>query len=604
MTTYYPKSGDIRLPSNSNEYSDLYITNTSQTYNNFNGNGTQSTATNPSGQGSGATYEVTSGTAKFLGYFNINGSNVIVDSGAEIKVGLDYTNAAGGHLTVNGSFTVEGNTNLNQSVITVNSGGIFTAEGLTNLNSGYLKINGGTVELKGSLQNNDKSSSDPGPIVDFNNNPNGTFIIDKSSQTSDAAAITIKNYTYGDTIKIESSDSGTLTTSYDSSNNTLIVLNSSGKEVVKFKNFTDSNYTSNPISAKYIDGFLVINCFLLGSLINTPHGTKEVEELSVGDEIITYVDGIATPRRVTWTGQAHCNVRSHLPDDEAGYPIRIIKDAISDGIPFKDMLITSEHCLFFDGKFVPARMLVNGRSIFFDRSIRSYDYYHIETEEHSVIMADGMLTESYLDTGNRLSFSQKGNIVSIGGSRNLSWDDAAAPLTVSRETIEPLFRKIDNRAEKAGFVIQAEAHPLTNDSDLHLTTDTGTVIRPARQNDGRVMFMIPSVVAHVRIVSNTSRPCDVIGPFVDDRRNLGVLVGEITMFESNRTHTLTAHLHETDLTGWNNVEEGTMRWTAGNALIDLGHRAPGSLGLMAIEIKAAGPYLLDDTLSEKQALQA
>jgi len=307
---------------------------------------------------------------------------------------------------------------------------------------------------------------------------------------------------------------------------------------------------------------------------------------------------------VTWTGQAHCNVRSHLPDDEAGYPIRIIKDAISDGIPFKDMLITSEHCLFFDGKFVPARMLVNGRSIFFDRSIRSYDYYHIETEEHSVIMADGMLTESYLDTGNRLSFSQKGNIVSIGGSRNLSWDDAAAPLTVSRETIEPLFRKIDNRAEKAGFVIQAEAHPLTNDSDLHLTTDTGTVIRPARQNDGRVMFMIPSVVAHVRIVSNTSRPCDVIGPFVDDRRNLGVLVGEITMFESNRTHTLTAHLHETDLTGWNNVEEGTMRWTAGNALIDLGHRAPGSLGLMAIEIKAAGPYLLDDTLSEKQALQA
>jgi len=604
MTTYYPKSGDIRLPSNSNEYSDLYITNTSQTYNNFNGNGTQSTATNPSGQGSGATYEVTSGTAKFLGYFNINGSNVIVDSGAEIKVGLDYTNAAGGHLTVNGSFTVEGNTNLNQSVITVNSGGIFTAEGLTNLNSGYLKINGGTVELKGSLQNNDKSSSDPGPIVDFNNNPNGTFIIDKSSQTSDAAAITIKNYTYGDTIKIESSDSGTLTTSYDSSNNTLTVLNSSGKEVVKFKNFTDSNYTSNPISAKYIDGFLVINCFLLGSLINTPHGTKEVEELSVGDEIITYVDGIATPRRVTWTGQAHCNVRSHLPDDEAGYPIRIIKDAISDGIPFKDMLITSEHCLFFDGKFVPARMLVNGRSIFFDRSIRSYDYYHIETEEHSVIMADGMLTESYLDTGNRLSFSQKGNIVSIGGSRNLSWDDAAAPLTVSRETIEPLFRKIDNRAEKAGFVIQAEAHPLTNDSDLHLTTDTGTVIRPARQNDGRVMFMIPSVVAHVRIVSNTSRPCDVIGPFVDDRRNLGVLVGEITMFESNRTHTLTAHLHETDLTGWNNVEEGTMRWTAGNALIDLGHRAPGSLGLMAIEIKAAGPYLLDDTLSEKQALQA
>ena len=604
MATHYPTSGDINLPSSSSNYSDIYITNANHTYNNFNGNGTQSTATNPSGQGSGATYEVTSGTATFLGYFNINGSNVIVDSGAAIKVDLDYTNAAGGHLTVNGSFTVKNNTNLNQSVITVNSGGKFTAEGLTNLNSGYLNINGGTIELKGHLANNDKSSSDPGPIVDFNNNPNGTFIIDKSSQTSDAVAITVKNYTYGDTIKIGSSGSGTLTTSYDSSNHTLTVLNSSGKEVVKFTNFTDSNYSSNPISAEYSDGFLVINCFLPGSLISTPYGTKAVEELSVGDEIIAYVDGVATPRRVTWTGQAHCNVRSHLPDDEAGYPVRILKDAISDGVPFKDMLITAEHCLFFDGKFVPARMLVNGRSIFFDKSVTSYDYYHIETEAHSVIMADGMLTESYLDTGNRNTFSQKGNVVSIGSSRNLSWDDASAPLTVSRETVEPLFRNIENRADKAGFAIQTEARPLTNESDLHLTTDTGAVIRPARENNGRVMFMIPSGVESVRIVSNASRPCDVVGPFIDDRRSLGVLVGTVTLFESNRTRTLTDHLHDAQLSGWNNVEEGTMRWTSGNALLPLGERAPGSLALMAIEVKAAGPYILDETLSENHALKA
>lgn len=158
-----------------------------------------------------------------------------------------------------------------------------------------------------------------------------------------------------------------------------------------------------------------------------PSGTKAVEDLSVGDEIIAYVDGVATPRRVIWAGQAHCTVRPGLPDDQAGYPVRILKDAIADGVPFKDMLITAEHCLFFDGKFVPARMLVNGRSIFFDKSITSYDYYHIETEEHSVIMADGMLTESYLDTGNRRSFSQKGKVLSIGGNRNLTWDDAAVP---------------------------------------------------------------------------------------------------------------------------------------------------------------------------------
>jgi len=345
-------------------------------------------------------------------------------------------------------------------------------------------------------------------------------------------------------------------------------------------------------------------CFLQGSLINTPSGNITVESLNVGDEVIAYVDGVATPRRVTWTGQAHCNVRAHLPDDEAGYPVRILKDAISNGVPFKDMLITAEHCLFFDGQFVPVRMLVNGRSIFFDKSITSYDYYHIETEAHSIIMADGMLTESYLDTGNRSAFLQKGNVVSIGRSRNLSWDDAAVPLTVSRETIEPLFRKIEKRADKAGFAIHTEARPLTNESNLHLTTNTGAIIRPARHSNGRVVFMIPDGVESVRIVSNASRPCDVIGPFVDDRRQLGVLVGTITLFESHRTCTLTDHLHVSQLSGWNNVEEGTIRWTNGNALIPLGKRAPETLALMAIEVRAAGPYVLDETISERQALKA
>ncbi|KAA8395473.1 hypothetical protein FKW22_08490 [Acetobacter sp. DmW_125124] len=116
--------------------------------------------------------------------------------------------------------------------------------------------------------------------------------------------------------------------------------------------------------------------------------------------------------------------------------------------------------------------------------------------------------------------------------------------------------------------------------------------------------MIPDGVESVRIVSNASRPCDVIGPFVDDRRHLGVLVGTVTLFESNRTRTLTDHLHDTKLSGWNNVEEGTMRWTSGNALLPLGERAPGTLALMAIEVRAAGPYVLDETLSERQALKA
>lgn len=345
---------------------------------------------------------------------------------------------------------------------------------------------------------------------------------------------------------------------------------------------------------------VTIVCFLPGSMIRTSKGDVSVENLHIGDDVIAF-DWKANKdvgRSVVWAGKAHAVVSAHLPDDEAGWPVRILKDAIADGVPYKDMLITAEHCLFFDGKFVPVRMLVNGRSIFYDKSITSYDYYHIETEQHSVITADGMRTESYLDTGNRRAFRQNGKIVSFTPSRALSWnDDAAASLGVNREFVEPLFSQIEARAEQAGIASQESAPVLTEASDLRLETNNGMVIHPARTTDDRIVFMIPTGVKNIRIVSNASRPSDVIGPFVDDRRYFGVAVGEIMMFESNRTHTITAHLTDRELDGWNTLEWEDTRWTSGNALLPLGERHPNSVALIAIQIKAAGPYVATSTTS-------
>lgn len=345
-------------------------------------------------------------------------------------------------------------------------------------------------------------------------------------------------------------------------------------------------------------------CFLYDSMIETPNGRIPVQDIRPGDEVTVYVDGEFASRKIVWAGKSHAVIRQGFPDDEAGYPVCILKDAISDGVPYKDMLITAEHSLFFDGRFVPARMLVNGRSIFYDKSITSYDYYHIETEKHSVITADGMLTESYLDTGNRHTFHQDGNVVTFTPSRNLTWDDAAVPLGVSREFVEPLFRQAEARAISAGITQKDAAPELTEEANLHLVIDTGAVIHPTRKHNGRVMFMIPTGVKSVRIVSNASRPSDVIGSFVDDRRYFGVAVGEITMFEAGRSHSVTVHLTEKELAGWNTLEWEDTRWTSGNALLPLGVRQPNSIALIAIQIKKAGPYLLDDAVTRKTALQA
>jgi len=335
-------------------------------------------------------------------------------------------------------------------------------------------------------------------------------------------------------------------------------------------------------------------CFLSGTLIATPTGLVSVEDLRVGDEVFSYhTDGSSSVDTLTWVGKAEAFVRQNVYAKNADYPIRILKDAIADGVPFKDLLITSEHCLFFDGKFIPARMLVNGLSIHYDTSFTSYDYFHIETEKHSVIMADGMLTESYLDTGNRNAFLQEGSVFVLGQQKTKTWEnDAAFPLTVTRNVVEPIYNQIKVRAQNMQRPVITETASLTADTNLHLRTKDGQIIRPVRKCEDRVFFVIPAHSDAVQIVSNASRPSEAIGPFVDDRRTLGVLVSQISLFVNNQQSFITDHLHNEYLDGWYKIESSTMRWSDGNAFLPLPDTILEKPTLLSLQIIAAGPYIV------------
>ncbi|MFS8370998.1 Hint domain-containing protein [Acetobacter indonesiensis] len=344
-------------------------------------------------------------------------------------------------------------------------------------------------------------------------------------------------------------------------------------------------------------------CFLAGTLISTPTGDCPVESLTVGDTITAYVNGSPITHTVSWAGKAVCTVKSNHPDDLAGWPVRILKNALSDGVPYKDMLITSEHCLFLDGKFVPVRMLVNNQTIFYDKTISSYTYYHIETDDHSVIMADGALTESYLDTGNRHSFRSSGTVVTLGGHPSKTWGNAAAPLTVDRAFVEPLFEKFSLRAQLLGLEATDHLKNVTEDANIHLIADNGTVLYPTRTINNQYLFVIPSHIQSVRITSRASRPSDVIGPFVDDRRYLGVCIGTITLSENNTIIPVTTHISDEPLSGWNKDVENGERWTTGSALLPLPVRNPNSIAQLSLDVKATFSYLTD-TKQEKLSASA
>ena len=108
-------------------------------------------------------------------------------------------------------------------------------------------------------------------------------------------------------------------------------------------------------------------------------------------------------RPVVWTGSRTV----HLDEDadRNAYPVRVRAGAVAYNVPSRDLLVTSDHCIHVDGRLVPVGMLVNGSTIIVDASIASFTFHHVELAQHSVLIAEGLEVESYLDTGNRMTFS-------------------------------------------------------------------------------------------------------------------------------------------------------------------------------------------------------
>lgn len=522
------------------------------------------------------------GTSKIEGLANLVTGSVI--------------NVVGGNATLSGTNGAILAGVLNGSTVNIEYGGTLNTgsalasvlEGTTvnfGAGGGSIIINGGDtlISLLGSGSLN---------ATTFNNYDPSKDTIELQNTTNPIATYTIEN---GGLFGLDSSQK--VIVLKDSSGNTVAEYAVKPAKGVVLDNATYNvnDPTNNPLKVTYKDNNTYIGaCFLSGSMIRTTNGEVAVEDVRIGDEVIAFDwrNNTDIVRPVVWVGKAHVNVRHGLADDEAGWPVRILKDAIADGVPYKDMLITAEHCLFFDGKFVPVRMLVNGISIFYDKSITSYDYYHVETDRHSVITADGMLTESYLDTGNRRAFHQEGAVIRLRNARHNWEDDAGAPLCVDRAFVEPLFHKL--AARNSCSTSKAISAALIHDPDLHLITESGITLRPLRQDGQHYSFMLPTNTKYVRIISRANRPTDVIGPFMDDRRLMGVAVGDIRLLSAKQQYQITSHLQAEKPDGWHNTEWTDCAWTNGNALLPLeDHLSCANIGILSIILRAAGPFLVN-----------
>jgi Hint domain len=148
----------------------------------------------------------------------------------------------------------------------------------------------------------------------------------------------------------------------------------------------------------------VAACYCAGTLIRTPCGNKRVEKLQIGDELMTAA-GLARP--IKWIGR-----RSYLGRFVMGrkdiLPVCIKAGALADNVPRRDLWISPNHAMYFednlDGVLIEAKDLVNGVSIVQAESVEQVEYFHIELDTHDVIIAEGALSESFIDDDSRGMF--------------------------------------------------------------------------------------------------------------------------------------------------------------------------------------------------------
>ncbi|MEM7213406.1 MAG: Hint domain-containing protein [Pseudomonadota bacterium] len=172
-------------------------------------------------------------------------------------------------------------------------------------------------------------------------------------------------------------------------------LNSAGPNNVAFVRDADGNMVEgapNPGIAGPV-------CYCPGTLILTDRGEIPVEELRVGDRLVTADNGL---QPVLWIGVSH---HTFEQGPHMHKPIEIKAGSLGDGRPHSTLMVSPQHHFLLEGPIVDepcetcevlalAKALVGLDRIRAMNGKRQISYYSLLCARHEVIMAAGVWSET------------------------------------------------------------------------------------------------------------------------------------------------------------------------------------------------------------------
>lgn len=141
-------------------------------------------------------------------------------------------------------------------------------------------------------------------------------------------------------------------------------------------------------------------CYVDGTRLETVNGPVAVENLRVGDLLMTRDNG---PQPIRWIGWTQHNWPG---TEEKLRPVRIPSRSLDGRLPHRDLMVSPQHRVllcresfaFMDDDeeyFAPALSLEGYHGIGRATSCQTVRYYHVLMERHSILTAEGVQSESF-----------------------------------------------------------------------------------------------------------------------------------------------------------------------------------------------------------------